>query len=646
VSAAEVFAENAQAQVTAGGTTAPTPGTVETWTISGSTLPACTTGVSQCHVADPAAPSEKVLVTNISGSTATVTRGSDGTTPVAHAAGFTAVQVVPASWFSSVSNASSGLSPSGDTTGATDTAAIQALLNLGVYQAKLSVGKFYQNAPLVCQVSGQQLIGSGGATGSGNDASADLGTTLVIVAGFTNASSWHTLVTGAICVIQPNIGAGGGGANPAANQTNGVRIRDLWIDATSSPASVDGIASYGSVGALQLERVGCYKVTGKSYPAYNDSSWSSGNTPDGQHFYSCMAQACHDHAFYGTYADAVLIDCHAQNSQGSGAGYGDGFYFTSGNNRLVGCRSDLNANGFTFDAFTTGGGFYESQTLVGCGTQGNASYGLNVVNSSTTGTSARSSVSATGCAFEQDGLSSLYASGRVMVTLDNCYLTAGDAFSFNTGTGSPAYCITCAGQGSSPGHPTVYVNGGVLNPITGVVSGFANASQLTIGGYAQYAIGLTPAWTSYAVYTGLGASAASFASTPAAPTGTTSTTLVMAGLGSTWAFTPGNTGKVLVTVTGGSNVGTALTYTTVGARYGTGTAPANGAAVTGTRFGAAGDPSFESGATGHNTGFAFTAVLPLTAGTAYWFDLALATGNASDTAVFSNLAITITELAQ
>lgn len=97
--AVEVWANDGTAVVTSGGTTAPPAGTVESWTLSGSTLPAVSSSATpptQCYVADgaPGAEPEKILVTNIAGSTATVTRGADGTTPVAHSAGFTIMQVV------------------------------------------------------------------------------------------------------------------------------------------------------------------------------------------------------------------------------------------------------------------------------------------------------------------------------------------------------------------------------------------------------------------------------------------------------------------------------------------------------------------------------------------------------------------------
>ena len=55
---------------------------------------AAATGVSQFHVADPALPTEIIAVTNVSGTTWTVTRGAESTTPVAHSAGFTVSQVV------------------------------------------------------------------------------------------------------------------------------------------------------------------------------------------------------------------------------------------------------------------------------------------------------------------------------------------------------------------------------------------------------------------------------------------------------------------------------------------------------------------------------------------------------------------------
>src|SRR5215472_9159812 len=92
-----VFANQPQTTVTSGGTTAPTAGTVETWTVNSSaSFPAVEIGAQQFHVADPAANSELITVQNISGAVWTVQRGAESTTPVSHVAGFTVTQVVSA----------------------------------------------------------------------------------------------------------------------------------------------------------------------------------------------------------------------------------------------------------------------------------------------------------------------------------------------------------------------------------------------------------------------------------------------------------------------------------------------------------------------------------------------------------------------
>lgn len=163
--------------------------------------------------------------------------------------------------------------------------------------------------------------------------------------------------------------------------------------------------------------------------------------------------------------------------------------------------------------------------------------------------------------------------------------------------------------------------------------------------------GGTGATTAAAALTSLGAAAAQAdpaGFTPANPAGTTSTSLVMMGLGSTCTYTPSGSGKVVVTITGYGEISTAVTFLTVGARYGlaSGGVPANGDAVTGTRFGAVGDPQIRPNAVSVNNtaGFAFTALLSLTAGDDYWIDLAVATNSASDTANVTNVGVSVFEL--
>jgi hypothetical protein len=95
----ELFANQPTTTVTSGGTTAPSSGTSETWTVASSaSFPTAVSGSSQFRVADTATgkTSEIILVTNVSGASWTVTRGAEGTTPITHASGFTIYQVVSA----------------------------------------------------------------------------------------------------------------------------------------------------------------------------------------------------------------------------------------------------------------------------------------------------------------------------------------------------------------------------------------------------------------------------------------------------------------------------------------------------------------------------------------------------------------------
>jgi hypothetical protein len=140
------------------------------------------------------------------------------------------------------------------------------------------------------------------------------------------------------------------------------------------------------------------------------------------------------------------------------------------------------------------------------------------------------------------------------------------------------------------------------------------------------------------------AAAATF--TPAAPTGTTSLTRVMMGLGSTCKYTPASTGKVLVMITANPYVLTGAVFLLISALFGTGTAPANAAAETGTAIGA-NPANTRPASTGTNVPsmFAVSVVLTgLTAGTQYWFDLSLATSNAADQANLENVCMSFAEL--
>jgi hypothetical protein len=101
----ELFTNQGSTTVSSGGTTAPAPGTTESWTVASSaSFPAAVTGTSQFHITedDITKQSEIILVTNVSGTTWSVTRGVEGTTPVAHTTGFTVVQVLTKNFLDTV----------------------------------------------------------------------------------------------------------------------------------------------------------------------------------------------------------------------------------------------------------------------------------------------------------------------------------------------------------------------------------------------------------------------------------------------------------------------------------------------------------------------------------------------------------------
>lgn len=133
---------------------------------------------------------------------------------------------------------------------------------------------------------------------------------------------------------------------------------------------------------------------------------------------------------------------------------------------------------------------------------------------------------------------------------------------------------------------------------------------------------------------------ASSMSTPSDPTGTTSDVGVMMGLAG--SITPTATGKILITIIGDTRNSSGGDGSAQQIRYGTGTAPSNGDALTGTAVGSA--PEKDLGAAGIKHPFALTAVVTgLTPGVAIWIDSSLARITAG-TAIQGNITITVVEL--
>lgn len=135
---------------------------------------------------------------------------------------------------------------------------------------------------------------------------------------------------------------------------------------------------------------------------------------------------------------------------------------------------------------------------------------------------------------------------------------------------------------------------------------------------------------------------ATYQATPANPTGTTNTTGLMMGLAG--AFTPTRTGNCMIIISGDITNGTASSGAKVQIRYGTGAAPANAAALTGTAVGNLVRYVGLAGSTTLEVPFSCNAVVTgLTVGTAIWIDIGLASIT-SGTASMKDVSISVIEL--
>jgi len=204
------------------------------------------------------------------------------------------------------------------------------------------------------------------------------------------------------------------------------------------------------------------------------------------------------------------------------------------------------------------------------------------------------------------------------------YVT-GDVYEFTVGTGL-----------TNTGATTLNVNGlGAKNILLGpypLTGRELRETQLVHVGYdgTQFQLlrGLTPVATGF---------------TPANPAGRTGAAVMM-GIGSTCTITPLVSGEVQISLAGDLGTGTtaAAGPIIVQLRYGTGAAPANAAAVTGTAAGSAINFTLTNYASGDRLPFSCLAhITGMSLGTAYWLDISLSC--ASGTATAQNLSMIVRE---
>lgn len=125
--------------------------------------------------------------------------------------------------------------------------------------------------------------------------------------------------------------------------------------------------------------------------------------------------------------------------------------------------------------------------------------------------------------------------------------------------------------------------------------------------------------------------------------GTSSATFVMMGLAI--AFTPKENGSIMVicAINASINASASTSGTQIQAMFGTGTAPVNGAAVTGTVIGVLGEVT-RYAATNKNLCFGLNGIVTgLTVGTTYWFDYAVKELGGTGTSTLTNNSYSISE---
>lgn len=251
------------------------------------------------------------------------------------------------------------LSPSGDTTGATDGAAIQAALNAtGV--AQLTEGVFYTVTDIL-PPPGSAIIGTAAWDPI---VFADRGTVIKPVAAFTGTA-----------VITCN--------DVAHAATQGPFLTNFAIDGTALVATVDGIRAVGPVLGGVMQNIFIAGVTGVGWNGVTDASASGQTFPYGWHNYhvkisttGLQGVVCSNHT------DANWIDVHTINTGGQG-------WSIAGpcpNSRFVECRAEFanaSKDGFHLTGAWGSGTGSGGMLFEGCSTDRNENHGMSITATGT-----------------------------------------------------------------------------------------------------------------------------------------------------------------------------------------------------------------------------------------------------------------------
>jgi len=283
-------------------------------------------------------------------------------------------------------------------------------------------------------------------------------------------------------------------------------------------------------------------------------------------------------------------------------------------------------------------GFYEDGTIAGTANQVTVTNSAGGVTLALPSTVTLTNLNVTGAApGAGTACVQISSTGAISNTGSTCGSGSAGVSSLNTLTGALSLAagsnITITPSGGNT--LTIAATGGAggvtsLNSLTGALTLVAG-SNVTI----------TPSGSNITIAaTSGGGTNASVQNTPADPAGTTSASFVHAGFGGTTTITPSNTGKIHF-IASFEMKGTAVGNLNAQLRYGTGTAPTNGTAATGTLVGRS--TSAISSAAGQQFPTTLNAVITgLTVSTTYWLDVVFASGSAG-TVTMKNVSLSANE---
>jgi hypothetical protein len=227
-----------------------------------------------------------------------------------------------------------------------------------------------------------------------------------------------------------------------------------------------------------MSNVGINGPTGTGGNLQPNTNFSSSNFGAGVHADTMVIQNAQGVGVISYSTDGTWVNVHPQNCVAGG------WQIKAANGRYTNCRADLSgfvngapsgnhAPGFLVDSPGPGGGFLDSNTFIGPGTQRNDGPAFLITNSSATGTSPRSPVIIRGGSLDGDwvnggagaaGKGAVQVQGRNIVSIDANVLVHTE----DVAGGCPDYGLNTETIGTVPGAPlSITWESGHINAMAG-----------------------------------------------------------------------------------------------------------------------------------------------------------------------------------